>query len=389
MNGSSRRVRVCLVYDHLFPQTVGGGERWMRDLALHLAKAGHEVTYLTMRHWSGDDLPALAGVRVVGVSKAGRVYQQERRTLLPPLRFGIAVGRYLRAHGSEYDVVHAASFPYFPLLAARAIGRRRGYRLVVNWLEVWTKEYWRRYAGFVLGTAGWLVQRACVRMPHTAYCISQMHADRLVAEGFRGTPIVLPGLYAGPVEPTPAGEVDDALIVYAGRHVPEKRVDALVRAFALARERQADLRLDIYGDGPERGQIEALVRALGLDASVRVRGNRPEEEVAEAMRRAACLATASEREGYGLIVVEAAAHGTPSVIVAGPENAATELVRDGTNGIVSPDASAASLAEAIVRAVEAGRPLRESTSRWFADNAEVLRIDRSLELVAEGYRRAT
>ena len=34
--------------------------------------------------------------------------------------------------------------------------------------------------------------------PHDAYCISRMHAERLVAEGYRGTPVVLPGLYAGP-----------------------------------------------------------------------------------------------------------------------------------------------------------------------------------------------
>ena len=81
--------------------------------------------------------------------------------------------------------------------------------------------------------------------------------------------------------------------------------------------------------------------------------------------RAACLVTASEREGYGLVVVEAAAHGTPSVVVAGPENAATELVRDGVNGVVSPDASPESLAAAITRVVDSGTAMRESTASWF------------------------
>jgi glycosyltransferase involved in cell wall biosynthesis len=114
-------------------------------------------------------------------------------------------------------------------------------------------------------------------------------------------------------------------------------------------------------------------------------GRRPEEEVAETIARAACLATASEREGYGLVVVEAAAHGTPSVVVAGPENAATELVRDGVNGVVSPDASAESLAGAIERVIDAGSSLRESTADWFTENARTLTIDRSLELVVEGY----
>ena len=382
-------LRICLVYDHIYPQTVGGAERWLRDLGLHLARAGNDVTHVTMRHWSPDSPPDSTDVRVIGLTDAGRVYSEERRKVLPPIRFGAAVARHLWRHGDEYDVVHMASFPYFPLLAASALRGRGRYRLVVNWIEVWTKEYWRHYGGLAIGTAGWLVQRACIRMRHDAYCISRMHADRLVAEGYVGTPVVLPGLYAGPVEPTPPAPVDSRLVVYAGRHVREKRVDLLVRAFALARERLPDLRLELYGDGPERVRVERLAAAADLDGSVRFLGKRSEEEVDAAIARAACLATASEREGYGLVVVEAAAHGTPSVIVAGAENAAVELVQDGVNGVVALDETPESLARALVAAVEAGPALRESTARWFEETASRLRIDASLEVVAKAYRRET
>ena len=116
-------VRICLVYDHLFPLTIGGAEKWMRDLAARLAASGHDVTYLTMRHWDAGDPPSLPGVRVLGLTPAGRIYSDERRTLGPPLRFGFAVARHLARHGREYDVVQSASFPYFPVLAARALHR--------------------------------------------------------------------------------------------------------------------------------------------------------------------------------------------------------------------------------------------------------------------------
>jgi glycosyltransferase involved in cell wall biosynthesis len=379
-------VHVCLVYDHLFPQTVGGAERWMRDLALNLVSAGHEVTYLTMRHGNGSETP-LPRVRVLELTSAGRVYGEERRSVGPPLRFGFAVARHLARHGRDYDVVHTASFPYFPLLAAGALRRRGRYGLVVDWHEVWTKAYWRRYAGTLTGTIGWLVQRICVRLPHTAYCMSRLHARRLVSEGYRGTPVILQGLYAGPVKPSPSGSVDPALVIYAGRHVPEKRLDALVLGFDRARTRRPDLRLDLYGDGPERPRVEALAHELGLACSVRVLGRRPEGEVGEAMKRAACLATASEREGYGLVVVEAAARGTPSVVVSGPENAATELVREGVNGAVAASATPEDVASAILRVIEAGPRLRTSTAEWFADNAPSLRLERSLELVLERYEQ--
>jgi glycosyltransferase involved in cell wall biosynthesis len=198
---------------------------------------------------------------------------------------------------------------------------------------------------------------------------------------------MLPGLYAGPTSPSPAALVDPDLVVYAGRHVREKRIDALVRGFAAARASRPGLRLELYGDGPERPRIEALIRQIDLANAVVVRGRRPEEEIAAAMARAACVATASEREGYGLVVVEAAARGTPSVVTAGPDNAAVELVDQGVNGAVARSPSANDLARALLEVVEAGDRLRKTTAEWFAGNSDRLTIDRSLELVLEEYAR--
>jgi glycosyltransferase involved in cell wall biosynthesis len=143
--------------------------------------------------------------------------------------------------------------------------------------------------------------------------------------------------------------------------------------------------LEIYGDGPERPRVEAVVRELGLDGSVDVAGRQPEDAISRALGRAACLVTASGREGYGLVVVEAAAHGTPSVVVAGPENAATELLADGVNGAIAASARPDELGAAILRVVDGGAALRESTANWFEQNASRLRLDRSLELVVEEY----
>ena len=380
-------MRVCLVYDHLYPVTVGGGERWLHDLALALAREGHDVTYLTMRHWEGEP-PALDGVAVVGLAPAGTIYADGRRSLVPPLRFGIAVGRYLVRHGTHFDVVHTAAFPYFPLLAA-ALARRRGhFRLVGDWFEVWSRSYWRRYAGSLAGSAGWLVQRLCVRVRHDAFCNSRHTERRLLEEGFRGRHSVLPGLYAGPVDPG-ATEGVEPVVVYAGRHVREKRVPLLVQAFAHAGRQLPSLRLELYGDGPERPHVEATIRRLGLADRASVHGRRPQEEVERALSRACCVATASEREGYGLVVVEAAARGTPSVLVAGTENAATELVQDNVNGIVAARATPESIGAAIVEVVERGAALRASTLRWFVDHADELRIERSIELVTRSYAGAT
>lgn len=376
-------MRICLVYDHLYPVTVGGGERWMHDLAAALARAGHEVTYLTMRHWDGDP-PQFPGVVVVGLVPAGYVYDENRRSIGPPLRFGVAVARYLLRHGGRFDVVHTAAFPYFPLLGACVVRRRHRYRLAADWYEVWTRPYWQRYAGVAVGTVGWAVQRLCIRVRHDAFCISRHTERRLLEEGFRGRHAVLPGLYAGPVAPAAATRVFP-LVVFAGRHVKEKRLPLLVRGFAAARRDVPDLRLEVFGDGPDRAAAEAEAERLDVRGAVSFRGRRPQHEVEHAFAHAACVATASEREGYGLVVVEAAARGTPSVVVAGPENAAVELVTDGVNGAVAEGATPESVGAAIVKAVRGGPALRASTIAWFHENADGLRIERSIELVTRAY----
>ena len=102
-----------------------------------------------------------------------------RRRLLPPLVFGFGVLRHLLRHGRRYDVVHTASFPYFSVLAAAAARRRGRYRIVVDWHEVWTREYWREYLGRFGGAVGWRVQRACLRVPQRAFCFSRLHERRL------------------------------------------------------------------------------------------------------------------------------------------------------------------------------------------------------------------
>jgi glycosyltransferase involved in cell wall biosynthesis len=85
------------------------------------------------------------------------------------------------------------------------------------------------------------------------------------------------------------------------------------------------------------------------------------------------------------VVVEASAAGTPSIVVRGEDNAASELVEEGVNGFVAASASPEDLAAAIVRVHEAGAALRTSTAEWFVRNARRLSLDSSLDVVAGSY----
>jgi glycosyltransferase involved in cell wall biosynthesis len=378
-------MRICLVYDCLFPYTVGGGERWYRTLAERLAADGHEVTYLTLRQWDRGERGEVPGVRVVAVGPRLRLYRSAgQRRILPPLVFGAGVLWHLLRRGNRYDVVHTSSFPYFSLLAAAAVRRLRGYRLVVDWFELWSADYWRRYLGGPAGRVGELVQRCCLRVRQHAFAFAELTAARLRAGGLNGHVEVLRGLFTGPSSapvPLPA----EPLVVFAGRHIPEKQAPAVVPAVGRAQRSIPALRARILGDGPDRAAVLAAIAEHQLEGIVEAPGFVTTEEVERDLGRALCLVLPSIREGYGIVVVEAASMGTPTVLVAGEDNAATELIEDGVNGFVAAGDDAETLGAAIERVHAAGAGLRASTAAWFEANAARLSVDSSIETVAAGY----
>jgi glycosyltransferase involved in cell wall biosynthesis len=381
-------VRVCIVYDCLYPYTIGGAERWYRNLAERLAGAGNEVTFLTLRQWEGSTEPEVRGVRVIAVGPRMALYGRGgRRRLLPPIVFGLGVLAHLLRHGRSYDVVHTASFPYFSVLAAAAARRWSRFGIFVDWHEVWTRDYWHEYLGPLAGRIGWFVQQACLRVPQRAFCFSRLHERRLRAQGLRGELTRLEGQYVGPSEPSQP-ESPRPVAVFAGRLIPEKRAPALVPALARAREQIPNLRGEIYGDGPEREKVLGAIAELGLEEHVSAPGFVDREVLEKTLSSALCLVLPSSREGYGLIVVEAAARAVPVVVVEGPDNAATELVEEGVNGAVAASTAPDDLASAIVRIHLAGPALRDSTAAWFRRNAERLSLERSLEVVLEAYASA-
>jgi glycosyltransferase involved in cell wall biosynthesis len=315
------------------------------------------------------------------------LYTDDRRRIAPALAFGFGVLRHLLRQGREYDVVHTASFPYFSLLAA-ALGRRRGrYRIVVDWHELWTRDYWREYLGGLGGWFGWKVQRLCLRIPQRAFCFSRLVEKRLAAERVHGEVTLLEGQFEG--EPATAPLPTESVVVFAGRHIPEKNPVAVVHAVAKAREAIPDLRAAIYGDGPERPKVLAAIAEHGLEDVIEAPGFVDEEVIEDALARALCLVLPSRREGYGLVVVETLSKGTPVVLVRGEDNASTELIEEGVNGFIAPSASAADLAAAIASVGEAGPELRANVLAFFKENSRLLSLEGSLKEVSAAYSETT
>jgi glycosyltransferase involved in cell wall biosynthesis len=373
-------VRLCIIYDCLYPWTIGGAERWYRLLAERMAAHGHHVTYLTRDQWSPGPMPAIPGVHVVAVSGPDALYVDGRRAIAPTLAFGLGVYRRLRRIGGEFDAVACASFPYFSTIAAQRLQPRFGYRLVVDWWEVWSDRYWQDYLGPAGGHAGAWVQRQCAIAPHLARCASDLHARRLAELGHDGPVLPIGGIHESASIQSPPRQAGDYLAVI-GRLNRDKGAEAIIPALAAARETLPGLRVVIAGDGPARDVIQRDAERFGLVDAVDVRGFVPEPELDEILRGALALLNLSRREGVGLAVLDAASRGVPSILCAGPDNAAVDLIEPGANGAISPSTAADDVASAILRIHGAGLRLRRSTSLWWAENRA--RLD-----AEDGLRRA-
>jgi len=375
---------VCVVYDCLFPLTLGGAERWYGVLVDRLVATGATVTYLTRRQWSTED-PSRTGVKVVAVSAGGELYDEEgtRRTR-PALAFGVGTFSWMVRHRRDFDAVVVASFPFFSLLAIRSALVGTGTPTFVDYFEVWTAKYWKAYAGRLVGTLGAIVQQLCIVVTRFAQAFTEEGARRLRAQGFRGDVAVLPGLLAGQRmgNVTSTSLPKGPMVLYVGRHVKHKGVRLLPEILAAARVSLPDLKMTVVGDGPERVGVESDVKRLGLTEAVLFTGAVSDEGLRSLFAQSSCTVVPSLREGYGLVVAESVSAGTPVVVADNPENLATSLVESGVNGFVV-DPSVHGMSQGIIAAVLGGIPLRQTTAEWSAQHSSMKSMERSADEMVE------
>jgi glycosyltransferase involved in cell wall biosynthesis len=152
------------------------------------------------------------------------------------------------------------------------------------------------------------------------------------------------------------------ILLSVARLTEQKGIDVAVRALPSLPD---DTVLVVLGDGPERAQLEALARELGVGERVFLPGRVP--DVAAWLRRATVLVHPARWEGFGLGVLEAMLAGLP--VVATNVSSLPELVVDGQTGLlVQPDDPAA-LALGVARALgepQLGAVGRERALREFS-----------------------
>lgn len=129
--------------------------------------------------------------------------------------------------------------------------------------------------------------------------------------GDPGTFHVVPNTIELGDEPAPTASRDPHRVVMLNRLAPQKRVDLAVQAWPAVVAAVPDAHLDVYGDGPLRDELQALIDRLGVGGSVTLHGATAERDAV--FDRSSVFLTSTAFEGQGLSIAEALARGLPVV----------------------------------------------------------------------------
>jgi glycosyltransferase involved in cell wall biosynthesis len=338
--------RPLLVGAEWFPDTPGGLNRTFRGLFLGLSDAGLEPRALVVGPVT-DQLPGLTEVPPGPLPL--RLWRMVRGLIRLRSR-----GNIVNAHFALYGI-------------AGVVGARLGrHPLMVHFHGPWAVE--SAVAGQGSATslrAKHAIERAVYRRADSLV-VHTYAFKRLLVERYGVSPwtveIVPPPVDLEHFTPGSRAQARERLGIPEARPVavsvrrltPRMGLDDLVRAWA--RLPHADAELYLAGRGPDRPRLESLTAELGLEARVHFLGSVPDDRLPDVYRAAdVCIAPSRELEGFGLVVIEALACGTP--VVVSDAGGLPEAVAGLGSDLVVPAGDHEALADRLEAAFAGARPL--------------------------------
>jgi glycosyltransferase involved in cell wall biosynthesis len=330
-----------------FPDQLGGLDRYYRDLLERLPEASGIVI--------ADG--SIAHARVNSVS----AHEQPLAQRL------ISFWRTAQEAAGRADVVDA-HFALYSLAPLR-VGRLRAKPVLVHFHGPWAEE------NVAAGDASRLRHQARRLLERAAYS----RADEVIVltSAFRQVLVERYGMPPWKISVVPPGVdldrftpgslerargrlglgLDVFVAVAVRRLVPRMGLDVLVEAWSVAVDRlPPGSALLIAGDGPLRGELASAIAGRGLEGSVHLMGRVPDQRLVELYQAAdVAVVPTLEHEGFGLVVIEAAACGAAPVVTS--VGGLPEAVGDLDPSLIVPPSDHKALGDRLVRA-RLDRPTR-------------------------------
>ena len=314
-------MKIAIILEAVFPENKGGLERWYGILSNYLADAGHDVIYLNSRNINEirnnvtyESLSANSWTYLKGGS----------RSKLQAFKFATEVRNWLKFN--KVDAIYMSSVPILSIFAASIFRKKNRIPRVIEWFEIWSLKYWVSYAGILIGLIGWLVQTLSLLFGVKVIAFTNLMANR--AKEFRRKPhsvILMPGMCSDEVDVSNFFNQNRENIVFIGRLVEEKQPMLAIKAVERFISEGWSGFFHIVGTGPLSIDIQKYLDNSMYSSKIVFIENPDDARVKRLLMESFVILHPSRREGYGLVLIEAAYAGTASIIINYPENASTEL----------------------------------------------------------------
>jgi len=294
----------------------GGSEMYIERVAEHLARRGDRVTICTASYAGASRHEVRNGV----------TYRRRGNKLTV---YVFALLWLLTRAGRRTDIVVDVQngIPFFaPLLRRKPI---------VNLLHHVHREQWQIIFPGPVGRFGWFLEsRVAPRAYRGRRYISVSEASRTDMAALGIDPDRVDLVYNGVDLPDPDRDVaraDRPTITVLGRLVPHKQVEHAFVVASRLRHEIDGLQVDVIGDGWWREQLQAAAAEHGVEDLVTFHGAVPDAERDALLDRSWLLLTPSVKEGWGIVIMEAAARGVPCIAYASA-GGVTEAIVDTETG---------------------------------------------------------
>ncbi len=386
------RMRI-LMSSTAYPPKLSGVAVFSQSLAQFAAAHGHQVVVVTSaprRATASSLAEPIDGVRVIELPSMANPFHRELTLPLPSRRRLASIVAEFRP-----DVVHLQDpLPASQTIAAIAAQRRIpviathhfSFELVAAYVPGWFRPILK------VGLGWWL--RRSYRHCALVTAPSQRTVADLAAFGVSAPLAVLSNgvaleRFAQSVSTWDVQRrfnlpTTEPLLLFVGRLDPDKSVDVLLRAVAIARATRP-VHLVLVGDGDARSALEALTHSLGISDPVTFTGriDHADDTLVALYQRADLFVIASTIETQGIVVIEALAAGLP--VVAANANALPELITAETGRLV-PAGDAAGFAASILELI-ADPAQRRTMSTAAKAAAAPHALDRCLARFLAEYQR--
>lgn len=295
-------MKIAIVSDTVYPYMKGGKEKRLFEITKRLSK-NNEIHVYTMKWWKGSNIIKKDNLYLHAISPYYPLYNKEgKRSIKEAILFSLRIPKLLK---EKFDILDCDQMPYFPIISSWFVSKIKGKKLIVTWHEYWGK-YWFEYLG-IKGVIGYLIEKIARLFSTNIICVSELTKKRLG----KNVHLIPNGIDLKAIQKArPIKEKFD--ILFVGRLIKEKNVEILLK-------HAKKYKVGIIGDGPDRERLEKLA-----PKKFKFLGN--VSNVYSYMKSSKVFVMPSKREGFGIVVIEALAAGTPVVVLDYKNSASKYLV---------------------------------------------------------------